>query len=398
MYLTAYDLRLALSCPTKLYYQKAGYATTEAMDRYSRSFSDGSLILQKIAQILYPQGVAIADGTEALQYLKQHQSATIFASCFRSNRKQAVLEIVHKQDNAIQIIATKPRSFDSKEHQELQRTRGLTLFRNKRTGEVNGDWRNTIEEVAWQKWILSELLSDCADIKIACALLLPDRYKACGIDNLLKQFRFRPAEHGSETAIVEFVGDACQMRHQHFLSLVDISAEVAEVLPALQAKAQPFLDLAAQELRRQTAPLGKHCRDCEFKEGFKECWGELAEVQPHIFDLYQMGRVASNGEPIVNQLIRHGKVSLYDVPLEELTDATYSDRQLVQIEYTQKNREWHSPQLPRLLAKFAYPLHFIDFETARLLIPPTAKLRPNEQVAFQWELSYHLRAQHSPCA
>ncbi len=382
MYLTAYDLRLALSCPTKLYYQKAGYAATAEMDRYSRSFSDGSLILQKIAQLLYPQGVAIADGADALKYLQQHQSATIFASRFRSQHKQADVDILHKQDGAVHIIATKPRSFDSKEHQELQRTRGLSLFRNKRTGEVNGDWRNTIEEVAWQKWILSELLGDRTNI--TCALLLPDRHKACGIDNLLRQFTIRPSKNGSEPAIVEFMGDASQIQQKHCLTLVDISAEVDEVLSPLQAKAQPYLELISQKLSKQTAPLGKHCRDCEFKEGFKECWGELAEVQPHIFDLFQMGRVVSDGEPLVNQLIRQGKVSLYDMPLEQLTDTTYSDRQLVQIEYTKKNREWYSPQLPRLLEKFRYPLHFIDFETARLLIPPAAPLRPNEQIAFQW--------------
>jgi len=388
MYLTASDLRLGLSCPTKLYYQKNGYTANAEMDGYSRAFSDGSLVLQKIAQILYPQGVAIADGAEALQYLQKQQSATIFASRLRSNYKQAVCNILQKRDSTVQIIAIKARSFDSKEDQELRRTRGITLFRNKRTGEVNGDWRHTIEEVAWQKWILSELLTadpDCGDIHITCALFLPDRHKACNIENFLQQFRCRPAASGSELASVDFVGNVSQLQRQHFLTLVDISAEVEEVLPVLQAKTQPLLQLVSQEeLTKPSVPLGKHCRDCEFKAGFKECWGELAAVQPHIFDLYQMGRIASNGEPLVNQLIRQGKVSLYDMPLEELTDTSHSHRQLVQIEYTKKNQEWYSPQLAQLLAKFPYPLHFIDFETARLLIPPTAKLHPNEQVAFQW--------------
>ncbi len=382
MYLTISDLRLALSCPTKLYYQKAGYQATVDMDPYSRSFSDGSLVLRKIAQLLYPQGVAIADGAVALQYLLCNQCATIFGSCLRANHKQAVVEILQRQDNTIRIIASKARSFDSKQHQQLQRDRGLSLFRNKRTGEVNGDWRSTIEEVAWQKWLLSELLP--TPLPIACALLLPDRHKACGIENLLRQFTIHPPTLDRAEAIVDFAGDVQQLREKHCLTLVDISAEVEEVLSPLQAKAQPYLEWVSQELRRPRSPLGKHCRDCEFKEGFKECWGVLAEVQPHIFDLYQMGRLTSRGEPLVNQLIHQGKVSLYDVPLEELTDSNYSDRQLVQIAYTKKNLEWHSPQLAQVLEKFSYPLHFIDFETARLLIPPTAPLRPNEQIAFQW--------------
>jgi hypothetical protein len=375
MYLTVSDLRLALSCPTKLFYQKAGYKATREMDSYSYCFGDGSLVLRKIAQLLYPQGVAIADGDRALQHLLADQSAVVFDCCLRSQHKQAVIDILQRQQDTLHIIAPKARTFDSKHHR---------VFRNKRTGEVNGDWRHTIEEVAWQKWILSELLASCSQLKIACALLLPDRHKPCGIDNLLQQFTLRSPAHEGEQPTVDFVGDRLQLQQNHFLTLVDISPEVEEVLPALQAKAQPYLEWVSQELRRPRSPLGKHCRDCEFKEGFKECWGALAEVQPHIFDLYQMGRLTSNGEPLVNQLIHQGKVSLYDVPLEELTDSNYSDRQLVQITYTQKNQEWRSPQLAQVLEKFSYPLHFIDFETARLLIPPTAQLRPNEQIAFQW--------------
>jgi hypothetical protein len=97
-----------------------------------------------------------------------------------------------------------------------------------------------------------------------------------------------------------------------------------------------------------------------------------------------MGRITCDGVPLVNQLVKNGKVSLYDIPLDELTDPTYCQRQLIQIEYTKKNREWVSPQFSKILAGYGYPLLFIDFETARTIVPWDQGLRPNEQVAFQW--------------
>ena len=75
---------------------------------------------------------------------------------------------------------------------------------------------------------------------------------------------------------------------------------------------------------------------------------------------------------------------MFDVPLEELTDETYSYRQLIQIEYTQKNKEWISEHLPQIVQQIEYPIHFIDFETSRMAIPYRAGMRPYEQVAFQW--------------
>jgi hypothetical protein len=75
---------------------------------------------------------------------------------------------------------------------------------------------------------------------------------------------------------------------------------------------------------------------------------------------------------------------MFDVPLEELNDYTYSFRQLVQIEYTQKNQEWVSEHLPKVMRQMAYPIHFIDFESSRMLIPYHAGMQPYEQVAFQW--------------
>jgi len=49
-----------------------------------------------------------------------------------------------------------------------------------------------------------------------------------------------------------------------------------------------------------------------------------------------------------------------------------------------KNKEFISPEMPKILEGCKYPLHFIDFEASRMAVPYHAGMRPYEQVAFQW--------------
>jgi hypothetical protein len=143
-------------------------------------------------------------------------------------------------------------------------------------------------------------------------------------------------------------------------------------------------------------PLSVDCKGCEYQalepkqpDGFRECWGELADVEPHLLDLYHIGSVGGRGGPVAKRLILDGKVSLFDIRRQDLVDAKgrvgeRNRRQIIQIDYTRNNTEWFSPRLPRILASFKYPLHFIDFETSALAIPYHAGMHPYEPVAFQW--------------
>ena len=117
--------------------------------------------------------------------------------------------------------------------------------------------------------------------------------------------------------------------------------------------------------------------------------GRLAEVEPHLLDLYHLSSVGGRGGTIANRLIRNGEVSLFDIRRQDLVDSKgrvgeWNRRQLVQIDYTRDNTEWFSDPLPQILASFQYPLYFIDFETTALAVPYHAGMRPYEPVAFQW--------------
>lgn len=115
----------------------------------------------------------------------------------------------------------------------------------------------------------------------------------------------------------------------------------------------------------------------------------MADVKPHLLDLYHVGALGGRGGPAANELIARGKVGLFDMPKARLvkTDGTVgarNRRQVRQIDYTRKGVEWMSAALPRILARFQHPLRFIDFETTAIAVPYHAGMHPYEAVAFQW--------------
>ncbi|MBD2316068.1 DUF2779 domain-containing protein [Phormidium tenue] len=410
IYLTKSDLKTARSCTTKLYYKKLGYPTVDRVDAYTRILADGNFIISKIAHLLYPEGIYISANLnsdesiasaaqETIAYLQQ-ENVTLFEPVFYASHKLARADILVKQGDRIEIIEIRSKGFDSNAHENLVKYRNLSLFRNKRTGNVGGEWRYIIEDVAYQVGILQEMLAehlpDCT-AEIAPYLLVPDRAKTTAIDHLASYFQIQrlstPRNSFSKMngIKVDFIGDIQELEKDQFLTKVSIETEVAELIEPTIASAQKYLDYLLERSSEIFAPISKSCKSCEYRasdrdprDGFKECWGDLADVENHVLELYQMGRIGGHETPLVNEMIQQKQVSMFDVPLEELTDETYSYRQLIQIEYTQKNKEWISEHLPQIVQQIEYPIHFIDFETSRMAIPYRAGMRPYEQVAFQW--------------
>ncbi|NJK34560.1 MAG: DUF2779 domain-containing protein [Oscillatoriales cyanobacterium SM2_2_1] len=383
MYLTKSDFKVAQTCPTKLYYRKLGFTQEQSLDPYTKLLSEGGFMVQKMAQVLFPQGIEIqvvdrdwaAAAAQTLAYLQQPE-VTLFEAVVLSRQKLARVDILHKIGDRLELIEVKSRSFDSREHQRHP------VQRSKKTHRVNSEWRPTIEDVAFQIQVLQEALAAAGmALTVEAFLMLPDRTKTTDIDRLPTLFELR--SDGQNTQVL-FHGDVEQLRQQHILTRIGIHKDVLEVLPGVAAQADFLAESLQGELRKIPQPISKHCRNCEYPQGFATCWGELAAVEPHVLDFYQVGRLGSPQKPLVNDLIAAGTVSMFDIPVAVLDDLTYGDRQLVQWEYTAKNQEWFSEHLPHLLKQYAYPLYFIDFETSRLAMPYHAGMRPYEQVAFQW--------------
>jgi len=402
MYLTKSDFKIARTCPTKLYYKKRSYPSLMDEDEYLALLAEGGFMVQKIATLLYPEGREMPSDTDPATALAETLSAletptvTLFEATLVSRGRLARVDILRKRGDEFQLIEVKATSFDSDENAAAVAEGRPNLFRTKRSESIVAGWREYLEDVTFQTLVLRELFPHAV---IRPFLLMPDKSKSTTIDGLHSLFRIcRRRIPGSkrEQFEVEFSGDVERLRREHFLTLVPVEAEVELLAGEVAAAAEAFSGSLHPRLSKIPTSLSVGCRGCEYHaneaerpDGFQECWGQLADVKPHLLDLYQVGNLGGRGGPVAEQLIHEEKVRLYDVPRGSLVKADGSvgeinKRQLIQIDHTRANSEWISDELPAILQSFRYPLHFIDFETTALAIPYHAGMHPYEPVAFQW--------------
>ncbi|WP_205370197.1 DUF2779 domain-containing protein [Thermoleptolyngbya sp. PKUAC-SCTB121] len=392
MYLSKSDFKLARSCPTKLYYHKLGYPSVQAGSEFLELLAEGGYIVEAIAKLRFPDGVRVqaeadpeAANAETLALLNRTDSITLFEATLLCDRVVARADILVKRGRRIDLIEVKARSFDPTEYQKRIAEGKSSLF-------SLAAWRDTLEDVAFQAHLLR---SHFPDFEIRAFLMLPDKTKPSAIDQLHRQFQVRriPVDAGFSQIQVEFLGDEAALSAASFLTQkIDITAEVEATLPTVRAGIQQYTALLWPSLQRAEPALSISCRDCEYwvedeapLNGFRHCWGDLADVSPHLLDLYRVGSLGDRA----NELIQHGKVSLYDVTPDLLVKkdgsmSAYTDRQLRQLHHTREDTEWVSAELADILDSFDYPLHFIDMETCAPAIPCYSGMRPYETIAFQW--------------
>jgi hypothetical protein len=153
--------------------------------------------------------------------------------------------------------------------------------------------------------------------------------------------------------------------------------------------------------------IGAHCAKCEFRadppesrmrSGLHGCWREAAGcteadfAQGTVLDLWNFrGKQA---------LIEQRVLRLADVPLDALGDQgnqgggdglSRGRRQAMQVTGRWPGRpEFYldAPLMRREMDSWVFPLHFIDFETARVAIPFFSGQRPYANIAFQF--SHHV--------
>lgn len=394
------DFKLAVSCPTKLYYQELGYPQADDGNPYLQLLADGGYMVEQLARLLYPDGIELSYSGDAQQNaaatvaLLQQDQVTLFEATLLSGRKLARVDILRKIGNRFELIEVKSSSFDGEE----TKSRDAGPFRQKtRKAAILRAWIPYLEDVTFQYLLLQELYPDA---EIVPHLLLVDKSRTTSVDGLPGMFDIRRdviVDGRVRDLDIRYVGDADTPAARELLQCVDVSSEVAELAPAVAEAAAKLVALYGEdEVARVQRPIDWNCKACEFRvvegeepNGFVECWGALAEPTPHLFELYQFGNNKIDGERVADRLIQQGKTSLYHIDHSLLVKrdgepTAYTARQVVQIEHTRSATPFTDPALPQAIASWQWPLHFIDFETSAMALPYHAGMRPHEMVGFQW--------------
>lgn len=390
--LTKSAFKIGRSCPTKLYYSRAGYPSTLSDNAYLSFLADGGHIVGKLAQILYPDGIVISStgdvecAAELTEEELKKDTVTLFEAAIRHNNKLVRVDVLQKCGNNVRLIEVKSKSYDSDKESEYRSEGKRTTFISGK-GRCDREWRPYLEDICYQSYVLSLAHPE---LTWTPYLLLPDKAKTTQVDGLAAMFRIvehRDALSGRRHLGVEFNGDEGVVRSDDFMTLVNVEDEVALLWKEVCEAAEELDRSLVPTLTKIVKPPRRACSDCEYRikgaaqSGFRECWGKGADADPHLFDLYY-GTTIQGGD-VFDSLIPQGKTSLFDVPTD-LLSGIRGERQLIQINHTRAKTEWFSDNLASIIKGVRYPLYFIDFETSRVAVPYHANMRPYEQVAFQW--------------
>jgi hypothetical protein len=379
------DYKLGRNCLKKLWYKKNQYPSSEDGNEYLELLADGGYMVGKMATLLFPNGIEIEGSQdEALkktQELLKQNKVTLFEAAVQSGKKIIRIDILVKEGDAIKLIEVKSKSF------RLSEAVSEGYF-------TKAEWREYIEDIAYQKWVLSEVYPK---MEVACELLMPDKDKTTEIEGLISWFSIQEKVKQGQFVKREIVfnGDLKQLKKGHVLSFINVDEVVEDYLPMVKQEAEVMLKaLNSDDEKKFHVPISIACKGCEYNtgatqpNGFEACWGALAKPSPHILELGQLGNVNKRKEykDGINRLIKQGKTALSDVPESYVKHSDpnkkyYNNRPLYQLT---KRQEFLEEEIRTHIENLEYPLYFIDFETSQMAIPYHAGMRPYGKVLFQW--------------
>lgn len=410
-YLTKSRFKLALECPTKLYYhdRPERYPNRKREDEFLLALAEGGFQVGELAKCLHPGGVEVrslnhAQALAETRELLARDEVVIFEAAIAFESFFIRIDVLKKTGDELQLIEVKAKSFDS--------TEGGDPFRTKK-GFINTEWLPYLQDVAFQTWVLEQAYPGTF---IRPFLMLADKGRRTSIDGLNQ--RFRISRDGERRGRVRLVGDtSLGGLGEPVLTSVEVRDHVDQIL---QDRAQDPDKLRGEDLRgflerahvyaelygqdhRFSPSIGRHCKSCEFHsagevagepDGFQECWmealGWTREMfnRPHVFDLwnFRKAEILETGPFLLEQLDPEAVFMkrLRDDGL--VYDGANAARQHLQLRIALEadDAEWIDPALFDEMATWTWPLHFIDFETSIVALPFTRWRRPYEQTAFQF--------------
>jgi hypothetical protein len=403
-YLTKSRFKMAIECPSKLFYTGKPnlYPDAKQEDDFLIALAEGGFQVGELAKLMYPGGVEVTAKTHQEQIdetarLLERDEVTIFEGAICYGGLFARVDVLRKTGSQVELIEVKAKSFDST---------AKILFRGARGGIESG-MLPYLQDVAFQRHLISLAYPD---FSVRSFLMLADKSKTCSVDGLNQRFKIR-RQDGRPLVTVTPGTDAVSLGTA-VLTSVNVDEYVDEILrePLIAPGTQGYLaDLArdwAEKYRadsRIPPTVGAHCAKCEFRtspknpglqSGVHACWKiargwtESDFAKGSVLDLWNF-----KGK---QKLIDADVLSLGDVTKEHLkykegTDGlSRSERQ-----WMQASGEWlgdtgfyiDTALMQKAMASWTFPLHFIDFETSRVAIPFFSGQRPYANIAFQF--SHH---------
>jgi hypothetical protein len=436
-YLTKSRFKMALECPTKLFYAAPGngYFDKNQNNDFLQALADGGNQVGELAKFKYhddPVGAAITVETLNAQDALAQTQAKLDAPGRVVVAEAALLHapffirvdilILDKEARTIDLIEVKSKSVDD----------GVLSKGFRNNSGYDPHWLPYLYDVAFQAEVAQRVFPDHV---IRPKLLLVDSQACCDIDGLHQHFKIvtelDPLNNRTRVRVQTPAGlSRSKLGSLGLLREVDVADIVADLRrsPIDNAIHIPepyrqdlltFMDWAGQLQtygKRYFFGVSKACRNCQFRapdgdllrSGLEECWqsalgqglihGVLKpddRATPLSIDLWGG---AAGSKSLAGAVLEQGRAVLADVQEDDIRPGKPSEgagltpleRRLAQIGAARGDGPPYVLDENRLRAMddWAWPLHMIDFETSAPALPFFKGMRPYETLAFQF--SHHV--------
>ena len=163
-YLTKSRFKLALECPTKLYYtgKKDEYADQKIDDSFLKALADGGFQVGELAKAYFAGGYDIKelgydDALRKTEAYLQEDSVVIYEAAIATDKLFIRADVLVKEGNHLKLYEVKAKSFDPKDQD---------LFMNK-NGSISAKWRPYLSDVAFQKHVIKAHYQDARFLLIS---------------------------------------------------------------------------------------------------------------------------------------------------------------------------------------------------------------------------------------
>lgn len=430
--------KIALECPRRLYYAYDSklYANQDLTDDFLKSLADGGFQVGELAKVYYGvKGDADIDvldydgAVEKTKELFKDDTINIAEAAFRYGNLFVRADIIEKKGNDITLIEVKAKSW--KPGADFIAKQGKTR------GCVNRNILPYLYDVAFQKYVVMKALKELypdQEFTVKARLMMADKSKVASVDGLNQMFRIYKNGDRSYAQADERAWTVAGVvpENERVLTAFDVDQYCDMIIAGETGeqgkpdcmegmKFEQFVEVMSKHYCERTiamTTLGTKCFKCPFhrepgdkdtlRDGYRECWKEMAKFteadfqKPPIKDLW--GQYIRREDFLANGKYFMAELTEDDMARKAKTSKSGLDhlqRKWLQIAIATGNdriqKEFGSflnggiyldtDGIRKEMAKWTYPLHFIDFETSAVALPFYKGMRPYEDVAFQF--SHH---------
>jgi hypothetical protein len=410
-YLTKSRFKLALECPTKLYYtaKPKEYKNSRNNDPFLIALADGGFQVEELARLAYPDGILIQaasgaydDAVAETEVLLKQENCVIFEAAIRYKNLFIRTDVLIKRGNVIELIEVKAKSILLSDWPN-----GAFLAKK---GGIESSWKPYLFDIAFQTLVLKNAFPE---FEVRPYMRLVDKSKKAKVNSLNQCFRI--SKNGDKRKdTIRLVNSIQEIGGDNLLAQIDVSEIVSgifggryfystELTEDFEKLVWRFSSAYQSDEKLNARVQFTACKSCEFKNfendglksGYHECWIEKMNWGPNEFskpNLMEVWNFKKGGKLLSeNQVVLMEELS---EDMHPLTADPYkisnTERQWLQIEKVLAKDDTIFVQKENLkdeMNQWEYPLHFIDFETSTVAIPFNTNRRPYEQVAFQF--SHH---------